>query len=59
MLTHTYSTVWMIRGFAFIIYMGYLYIWAMVVVIQIYMAREFSSYSENPMKRNNCQGSGS
>ncbi|ONM27750.1 Phosphatidate cytidylyltransferase 3 [Zea mays] len=40
MLTHTYSTVWMIRGFAFIIYMGHLYIWAMVVVIQIYMARE-------------------
>ncbi|PWZ13190.1 Phosphatidate cytidylyltransferase 1 [Zea mays] len=40
MLTHTYSTVWMIGGFAFIIYMGHLYIWAMVVVIQIYMARE-------------------
>ncbi|KAL5678720.1 hypothetical protein ACJX0J_014851, partial [Zea mays] len=26
MLTHTYSTVWMIGGFAFIIYMGHLYI---------------------------------
>ncbi|WJZ95969.1 hypothetical protein VitviT2T_014700 [Vitis vinifera] len=34
------STVWMIGGFALIIYMGHLYIWAMVVVIQIFMARE-------------------
>ncbi|PIN08843.1 CDP-diacylglycerol synthase [Handroanthus impetiginosus] len=40
MLIRTYSTVWMIGGFAFIIYMGHLYIWAMVVVIQIYMAKE-------------------
>ncbi|AQL00340.1 Phosphatidate cytidylyltransferase [Zea mays] len=40
MLIRTYSTVWMIGGFAFIIYVGHLYIWAMVVVIQIYMARE-------------------
>ncbi|CAO2183805.1 unnamed protein product [Urochloa humidicola] len=34
MLICTYSTVWMIEGFAFIVYMGHLYIWAMVVVIQ-------------------------
>ena len=40
MLIRTYSTVWMIGGFASIVYMGHLYIWAMVVVIQIYMARE-------------------
>ncbi|OEL31713.1 Phosphatidate cytidylyltransferase 1 [Dichanthelium oligosanthes] len=40
MLIRTYSTVWMIGGFALIVYMGHLYIWAMVVVIQIYMARE-------------------
>ncbi|KAK6145989.1 hypothetical protein DH2020_019858 [Rehmannia glutinosa] len=40
MLIRTYSTVWMIGGFAFIIYMGHLYIWAMVVVIQIFMAKE-------------------
>jgi len=40
MLIRTYSTIWMIGGFAFTIYMGHLYIWAMVVVIQIYMARE-------------------
>ncbi|XP_057960722.1 phosphatidate cytidylyltransferase 1 isoform X2 [Malania oleifera] len=33
----------MIGGFAFIIYMGHLYIWAMVVVIQIFMARELFS----------------
>ncbi|KAG8370332.1 hypothetical protein BUALT_Bualt14G0105800 [Buddleja alternifolia] len=40
MLIRAYSTFWMIGGFALIIYMGHLYIWAMVVVIQIYMAKE-------------------
>ncbi|OVA00101.1 Phosphatidate cytidylyltransferase [Macleaya cordata] len=40
MLIRAYSSVWMIGGFAFIIYMGHLYIWAMVVVIQIFMAKE-------------------
>lgn len=40
MWIRAYSTVWMIGGFAFIIYMGHLYIWAMVVVIQIFMAKE-------------------
>ncbi|XP_065849003.1 phosphatidate cytidylyltransferase 2-like [Euphorbia lathyris] len=34
------STVWMIGGFALIVYLGHLYITAMVVVIQIYMAKE-------------------
>uniref|UniRef100_A0A7C8ZT41 Phosphatidate cytidylyltransferase n=1 Tax=Opuntia streptacantha TaxID=393608 RepID=A0A7C8ZT41_OPUST len=40
MWIRTYSTLWMIAGFVFIIYMGHLYICAMVVVIQILMARE-------------------
>ncbi|XP_071938025.1 phosphatidate cytidylyltransferase 1 [Coffea arabica] len=40
MLIRMYSTVWMIGGFVFVIYMGHLYIWAMVVVIQIFMAKE-------------------
>ena len=40
MLIRTYSTLWMIGGFAFVIYMGHLYIWAMIVVIQIFMATE-------------------
>ncbi|XP_043692659.1 phosphatidate cytidylyltransferase 1-like [Telopea speciosissima] len=43
MLIRAYSSIWMIGGFAFIIYMGHLYIWAMVVVIQIFMARELFS----------------
>jgi phosphatidate cytidylyltransferase len=30
----------MIGSFAFVVYMGHLYITAMVVVIQIYMAKE-------------------
>ncbi|MCL7032766.1 hypothetical protein MKW94_026077 [Papaver nudicaule] len=40
MLIRAYSSLWMMGGFALIIYMGHLYIWAMVVVIQIFMAKE-------------------
>ncbi|KAK9155464.1 hypothetical protein Sjap_002944 [Stephania japonica] len=40
MLVRVYSSVWMIGGFALVIYMGHLYIWAMVVIIQIVMAKE-------------------
>ncbi|KAE8683150.1 Phosphatidate cytidylyltransferase 2 [Hibiscus syriacus] len=40
MWIRTYSTVWMIGVFALIVYMGHLYITAMVVVIQIFMAKE-------------------
>ncbi|XP_042446857.1 phosphatidate cytidylyltransferase 1-like [Zingiber officinale] len=40
MLVRTYSSVWMIAGFSYIIYMGHLYIWALIGVIQIFMARE-------------------
>lgn len=39
-LVRAYSTVWMIGGFALIVYLGHLYITAMVVIIQIFMARE-------------------
>lgn len=40
MLIRAYSSVWMIGGFALIIYLGHLCITAMVVVIQIFMAKE-------------------
>ncbi|KAK9268353.1 hypothetical protein L1049_000102 [Liquidambar formosana] len=40
MLIRIYSSIWMIGGFVLIIYLGHLYIWAMVVVIQIFMAKE-------------------
>ncbi|XP_010536690.1 PREDICTED: phosphatidate cytidylyltransferase 3-like [Tarenaya hassleriana] len=40
MWIRTCSSLWMLGGVIFIIYMGHLYIWAMVVVIQIFMARE-------------------
>ncbi|CAL5088943.1 unnamed protein product [Urochloa decumbens] len=40
MLVRTYSSLWMMAGFVFLIYMGHLYIWAMVVIIQIFMAKE-------------------
>ncbi|AEE85250.1 Phosphatidate cytidylyltransferase 3 [Arabidopsis thaliana] len=40
MWIRTCSSLWMLGGVVFIIYMGHLYIWAMVVVIQIFMAKE-------------------
>ncbi|KAI7757567.1 hypothetical protein M8C21_016458 [Ambrosia artemisiifolia] len=40
MLVRAYSTIWMIGGFIFVVYMGHLYIWAMIVIIQIFMAKE-------------------
>lgn len=40
MWIRAHSSIWMIGGFVFIVYMGHLYITAMVVVIQIYMAKE-------------------
>ncbi|XP_024017838.1 phosphatidate cytidylyltransferase 1 [Morus notabilis] len=40
MWIRAYSSIWMIGGFALIIYLGHLCITAMVVVIQIYMAKE-------------------
>lgn len=40
MLIRAYSTIWMIGGFIFVVYMGHLYIWAMIVIIQIFMAKE-------------------
>eukprot|EP01018_Ginkgo_biloba_P024691 Gb_11649 [translate_table: standard] len=40
MRTRVWSSIWMIGGFVLILYMGHLYIWAMIVVIQIFMARE-------------------
>ncbi|KAF3774324.1 Phosphatidate cytidylyltransferase 1 [Nymphaea thermarum] len=40
MRTRAWSTVWMLGAFAFVIYMGHLYIWAMVIAIQVFMVRE-------------------
>ncbi|KAB2600857.1 phosphatidate cytidylyltransferase-like [Pyrus ussuriensis x Pyrus communis] len=40
MLVRAYSSIWMIGGFALSIYLGHLCITAMVVVIQIFMAKE-------------------
>ncbi|XP_058742913.1 phosphatidate cytidylyltransferase 1-like [Vicia villosa] len=40
MWIRAYSSLWMLASVALIIYMGHLYIWAMMVVIQIFMASE-------------------
>lgn len=37
------SSLWMLGGFLLILYLGHLYIWAMVVIIQIFMASELFS----------------
>ncbi|KAK2992236.1 hypothetical protein RJ640_005723 [Escallonia rubra] len=43
MWIRAHSSIWMIGGFVLVIYLGHLYIWAMIVVIQIFMARELFS----------------
>uniref|UniRef100_A0A7N1A1H5 Phosphatidate cytidylyltransferase n=1 Tax=Kalanchoe fedtschenkoi TaxID=63787 RepID=A0A7N1A1H5_KALFE len=43
MLIRAYSSLWMIGGFVLAIYLGHLCIWAMVVIIQIFMAKELFS----------------
>ncbi|PSR85307.1 Phosphatidate cytidylyltransferase [Actinidia chinensis var. chinensis] len=43
MWIRTNSTLWMLAGFSLIVYLGHLYIWAVVVVIQIFMAQELFS----------------
>ncbi|MQL70524.1 hypothetical protein Taro_002853, partial [Colocasia esculenta] len=40
MCIRVHSSIWMIGGFVFVVYMGHLYIWAMIVGIQILMAKE-------------------
>jgi len=40
MWIRAYSSLWMLASVSLIIYLGHLYIWAMVVVIQIFMASE-------------------
>ncbi|XP_050219884.1 phosphatidate cytidylyltransferase 1 [Mercurialis annua] len=40
MLIRAHSSLWMLGGFLLSLYMGHLYIWAAVVVIQIFMAKE-------------------
>ncbi|GAB4846092.1 phosphatidate cytidylyltransferase [Ancistrocladus abbreviatus] len=40
MMIRAYSSIWMIAAAALVIYLGHLYIWAMVVIIQIVMVWE-------------------
>ncbi|XP_057441102.1 phosphatidate cytidylyltransferase 1-like [Lotus japonicus] len=40
MRIRAYSSLWMLAGVLLIVYLGHLYMWAMVVVIQIFMASE-------------------
>lgn len=40
MWIRTYSSVWMLMGFILVVYLGHLYLWGMIVVIQILMASE-------------------
>ncbi|KAB1224404.1 Phosphatidate cytidylyltransferase [Morella rubra] len=56
MWIRAYSSIWMIGGFAFVIYMGHLYITAMVVVIQIFMARELFNLLRKPDEEKHLPG---
>lgn len=41
----------MIGGFILILYMGHLYIWAMIVVIQLFMAQELFTLARGGAQR--------
>ncbi|CAM6096713.1 unnamed protein product [Calypogeia fissa] len=51
MRTRVTSSLWMIGGFVFIVYMGHLYIWAMIVVIQLFMAQELFTLARGPAQK--------
>ncbi|XP_076938072.1 phosphatidate cytidylyltransferase 1-like [Bidens hawaiensis] len=40
MWIRTYSSVWMLLGFIAVVYLGHLYLWGMIVIIQILMTSE-------------------
>ncbi|KVH99175.1 hypothetical protein Ccrd_022608, partial [Cynara cardunculus var. scolymus] len=40
MWIRTYSSVWMLLGFILVVYLGHLYLWGMIIIIQISMASE-------------------
>lgn len=40
MLIRAYSSLWMVAAASVVVYLGHLYIWAMVVIIQIFMVQE-------------------
>lgn len=52
----TLSTVWMIGGFALILYLGHLYIWGMIVVIQIFMAKELFTLAARSQREKQLPG---
>lgn len=50
------SSVWMIGSFCLVIYMGHLYIWAMIVGIQIVMAKELFKLAALAQREKNLPG---
>lgn len=56
MWIRTLSSVWMIGGFVLIVYMGHLYIWAMIVVIQLYMAQELFTLARAAQREKQLPG---
>ncbi|KAK9267861.1 hypothetical protein L1049_010298 [Liquidambar formosana] len=58
MIIRAYSSVWMIGGFAFIIYMGHLYIGPWLSLSKSLWQENCSVYSGDLMKIGNSQDSG-
>lgn len=50
------SSVWMIGTFCLVIYLGHIYIWAMIVCIQIVMARELFKLAALAQREKNLPG---
>lgn len=56
MWIRTLSTFWMIAGFVVVVYMGHLYIWAMIVVIQLYMGQELFTLARAAQREKQLPG---
>ncbi|KAJ7555316.1 hypothetical protein O6H91_05G031600 [Diphasiastrum complanatum] len=56
MRTRVLSSVWMIGGFILVLYMGHMYIWAMIVGIQILMAHELFTFARAAQREKQLPG---
>jgi predicted CDP-diglyceride synthetase/phosphatidate cytidylyltransferase len=50
------SSIWMIGGFVLVVYMGHIYIWAMIVIIQIYMVQELFTLARASQRERQLPG---
>jgi phosphatidate cytidylyltransferase len=56
MRIRTLSSIWMIGGFVLVVYMGHIYIWAMIIVIQLFMVKELFTLARASQRERQLPG---